>query len=521
MKGKYHTSKQKADNGVTMSMLFSESRQLQLPFATAESLRPSNETTLNDKSISCEKSTTKLKSSKTSVVDSTSNEKDCYPFWNEQCSAIASNLWLPTETDLLDLDLTLLDILSKEMVENSWFSTKLHTLPKKNLPKTCSISFTSSRAECMDSEIIKSRSIKLYLTKEQRETFKYWQDTSRYVFNWTIDFIRSCVNWTPNWIEIKKYATQLLPEWTKDCPFQIKAIAIKDAVDAFFKAKGNPKFRSRKNPEQSCFIPKTAIINSDKYIGIYPKVSGKGLRYSEPLPESFLDSRLVWRAGKYYLSVPFKTSRVPYGENQARVVAIDPGIRSFATFYSDDTCGFIGQGDFSRIQRMAHHLDKLTSRMSKAPKQKKRKMRLAAARMREKTKNLIDELHHKSALFFVSNFELILLPTFETKNMASKAGRKINNKSVRSMLTFAHYRFKQFIKHKAFEHGKRVVDVNEAYTSKTHPETGEVKSIGGAKYIKLLSGERVNRDLVGARNIMLRALVDTPQSSDWQLTVIS
>jgi putative transposase len=287
------------------------------------------------------------------------------------------------------------------------------------------------------------------------------------------------------------------------------------ATNAFFKAKGQPKFRSRKNPQQSCFIPKTAI----KEHGIYPNVSGKGLVLTEALPESFLDSHLLWRAGKYYLAVPSKTPRVLYGDNQARVVAIDPGIRTFATFYSDDACGFIGQGDFSRMQRLAHYLDNLLSSMSKASKQRKDKMRIATARMREKIKNLINELHHKTALFLVKNFELILLPTFETKAMTQKAGRKIKTKTVRSMLSFAHYRFKQFIKHKADEYGKRVVDVNEAYTSKTHPETGQIRNIGGAKLIQLLSGEWVNRDLVGARNILLRALVDTPLSKDWQLMV--
>ena len=70
-----------------------------------------------------------------------------------------------------------------------------------------------------------------------------------------------------------------------------------------------------------------------------------------------------------------------------------------------------------------------------------------------------------------------------------------------------------------FEYGKRVVDVNEAYTSKTHPETGEIKNMGGAKKIRLLSGEWINRDLVGARNILLRALVDTPQDQNWQLNI--
>lgn len=307
-------------------------------------------------------------------------------------------------------------------------------------------------------------------------------------------------------MEIKKYATQLLPYWTKDCPFQIKGIAIKEATNAFFKAKGFPAFRSRKHPEQSCFIPSSAI----KEDGIYPRVSGKGLCYAEPLPESLMDSRLIWRAGKWFLALPRKEQHVPYGDNQARVVAIDPGVRTFVTFYSDSVCGHIGEADFSRIQRLALHLDDLYSRMSKAGKQKKRRMKRAAERMREKIKNLIDELHHKTALFLVTSFDHILLPTFETSQMVGKAGRKIRNKTVRNMLTFAHYRFKMFLKHKAFEYGKYVQDVCEAYTSKTHPETGELRNIGSAKRIRLQSGDWVNRDEVGARNILLRALVDSP-----------
>lgn len=52
--------------------------------------------------------------------------------------------------------------------------------------------------------------------------------------------------------------------------------------------------------------------------------------------------------------------------------------------------------------------------------------------------------------------------------------------------------------------------MNEAYyTGETHQETGEIKNIGGADYLKLFSGKWVNRDLLGTRNIVLRALVDT------------
>ena len=448
-------------------------------------------------------------------MDSTSKEKDLIPFWNAQCAELTSRLWLPTETDLRDLDMNSFDLLSSQMVENSWFYQKTHSATKSNLLKTCSISYTSSVVECTDLEITKSKLLKLYPTAQNRAQFKHWMKVSRYVYNATIALLRDYEGAKPSWMDIKKMFTRLLPAWTKDTPFQIKGTAIKDAHNAFWKTckanKGSGKrttfrFRSRKDPIQSCFILKTAISNK----GIYPQVSGKGLGYAESLPESFRDSRLVWKAGKFYLAVPTK-HLVPYGENQALgVVAIDPGVRTFATFYSTDSCGLIGSGDFSRIQRMAHYLDDLLSRASKAGKQKKKRMWLAGLRMRHKVQNLIDELHHKAALFFVKNFDCILLPTFETSQMVGRAGRKIRSKTVRNLLTFAHYRFKQFLKNKAFEYGKTVLDVCEAYTSKTHPETGEIKQIGGAKRIRLLSGEWVNRDIVGARNILLRALVDIP-----------
>ncbi|WPL15350.1 transposase, IS605 OrfB family [Thiorhodovibrio winogradskyi] len=168
----------------------------------------------------------------------------------------------------------------------------------------------------------------------------------------------------------------------------------------------------------------------------------------------------------------------------------DPGVRTFATFYADVVVGHLGEGDFSRIQRLAHYLDDLISRLSKEKnKQRQRRMRMAAARMRDKIKHLIDELHHKVAHFLVKNFDCILLPTFETSQMAAKAKRKIRSKTVRNLLTFAHYRFKQFLKHKAQEYGKIVLDVCEAYTSKTHPETGVLHKIDSAKRIRLTNGQ--------------------------------
>ena len=108
--------------------------------------------------------------------------------------------------------------------------------------------------------------------------------------------------------------------------------------------------------------------------------------------------------------------------------------------------------------------------------------------------------------------DVILLPTFEISVMSRKAKRRIRSKSVRQMLTLSQYKFKQFIKHKAQEYDKIVVDLNEAYTSKTVSWTGEIiNNLGGSKIIKSRIDDKIiNCGLNGARGIYLRALVDRP-----------
>ena len=450
---------------------------------------------------------------------------DYFPFWNDQCQELTSRLWLPTETDLQGLDTNSSNTLLNATGAGSWFSVNHHLAQNLNSLKTCSILSTSFPAECTDLEITKSKLVKLSVTKEQKKIFENWLNVARFVYNLTMAMLRDWdtekLGKIPSFIGLRNYifgykgvSGGFLPDFTKTTPKEIKAQAVQQALDAFWATcranKGSGKlttfkFKSRKDAEQSVYIAKDAI----KETGIYPKISGKGLGFSESLPESFCDSRLISRYGEFYLALPYKTT-LSRAENQGLVVAIDPGVRTFATYFSDDSCGFIGRNDFSRIQRLCFHLDGLISRASKAGKQTKRSMLKAAAKIRKKIRNLISELHHKAALFLVTNFDTILLPTFEVNQMVGRKNRKIRSKTVRSLLSFCHYKFKLFLKNKAFEHGKTVLDVCEAYTSKTHPETGEIKNIGGAKVIKLTNGELVNRDIVGARNILLRALVDTP-----------
>lgn len=317
-----------------------------------------------------------------------------------------------------------------------------------------------------------------------------------------------------NWKAIKTDIINGLPNWCKPVPYQVKSIAIKDACKAVSNAKkkfkngfgiSRMKFRSRKDAVQSCYIPKSAVSNK----GIYHTILGE-VGFKEALPADFGDCRLVFAYGDYYLTVPERVPRLQ-ADNQSRVVAIDPGIRTFNTFFSETSFGEIGIGANLKIQKLCFKLDKLISKLVKAKCKQKRRMKFAATRLRGKIKNLVDELHKKTARFLVDNFDVILLPTFETSQMSLKAKRRIRSKSVRQMLTLSHYKFKQFLKHKAFENNKVVWDVNEAYTSKTVSWTGEIiHKLGGAKIVKSGDGRMMPRDWNGARGIFLRALVDTP-----------
>ena len=156
------------------------------------------------------------------------------------------------------------------------------------------------------------------------------------------------------------------------------------------------------------------------------------------------------------------------------MVALDPGVRSFLTWYCTDSVGKIGEGAFFRIQRLCERLDDLLSRAVKA------------------------------ARFLVDRFDVILLPTFETSEMVERGRRRIRSKTVRNLLGLAHYRFGMFLRHKAAEVGVPVLSVNEAYTTKTVSWTGELlEDVGGSSVVKGRDGERMDRDHNGARGIYL------------------
>ena len=198
------------------------------------------------------------------------------PFWCDSCELISSNLLSHIQIDHADLE----TCLSKQ--ENkSWFLTenKFHQIEdsKRNFLKSYKTSFVE--CERLDTQI-KSRKIRIYPTQQQKILFKKWFGVSRKFYNETLVIYKngSQKTWDKVYQEIAEQNKEY--DYIKAVPYQVKKIAVKDYRDSLSrnmrKAKrlGKPfemKFRTKKNPKQSCYIPKAAISSS----GIYHTIAGK------------------------------------------------------------------------------------------------------------------------------------------------------------------------------------------------------------------------------------------------------
>ena len=490
--------------------------------AIAESQAKNKKTTLQDRSHACEKNSKTQKSSKTSEADSTLKEKGCKPFYNDYCKDISSHLLSHTEIDCADSVLNSSTTFLNKMVGKSWFSTIQKHHRNGNSQKTCLQYFMSSLAECTDCVGMKtkSRKIRIYPTKQQKHLFRQWFGVSRKIYNAAVSRYNEKDRKRISWMDMAKdIFSEMDYDYVKVVPYQIKKIAVKDCYQALVNGCRKTKktgetfklsFRTRKNPKQSCYIPKQAL----KKEGIYHTIAGK-LKISERslLNYEHRDLRLVAEYDRWYVVVPleFGNMSLMCSENQGNgdVVAIDPGIRHFLTYFSEN--GYFGHicGEYSVLLKLQLKIDRLISRMSKEKdKFKKRNLKRTVGKTRLRLRDLVDELHWKAIGFLVRNFSVIILPSFETSGMVKKGKRKLRKSVVRSMQSFRFYEFSQRLEMKCKEYGVLLIRSNESYTSRTNSFNGELMNIG-SRELFVYDGVTVNRDVNGARNILLRAMRDS------------
>ena len=425
---------------------------------------------------------------------------------------------------------------------------------------------------------LRSYKIRLYPTKEQKMEMKKWFAAARRAYNSAIDMVTKQGH-PCNLVKLRKeiaVSNKLKTDWERDVPTTVRVAAIKQATDAIKinlkkGKKFKMKFRSFKRSTQETIqlekqYPKelaklraevgkdaihgtSAIHSIMRYHSSGSKKAYAGIRFAEKTKlgklgyVSMRDSNwlidklvednglsengnLVWdkRSNNFYmiatLDVPKPRDPDPLWQEK-RLVSLDPGSKTFQTYYSPDgTHGDLLVGMDAYVHRQNERIADVTRDIQQLKKDKDlpscvRQRRIShrsklLKRLRCKIENWRMNVHYGAANFLLREYDVIFLPEFKTSRMVVRSTRNIPKSVVKSLYGLAHYQFKMRLKSKAEMYaGRHVVDIKEPGTSKTCGACGHWNATLGGKRLYDCDncGIRIDRDVNGARNNLLALII--------------
>jgi putative transposase len=481
--------------------------------------------TLDDKRIFLEKTTLITSWLQTLALGLIGKEKALKPFWNNQCLEISKKLWLPTEIDYVDSDLNYLNGYWKKTKLNSlcWIET-LNNQHHKNSQTISYPLSMSTPVEKWEKDAIRAKKIRIYPNNEQKQIFRKWLGTTRYVYNKALCSIKKqeiSFNFQKlrNKFVTKKNNPDVL-DWMTETPKDVRAGAMKDLEIAYKAAITNLKrnnikhfklnYRSKKK-ETGLTIPSSAIKfdTEKKSLFIYKRFITTPIKISnDKLLKSInikCDCKLKIENNKWFLCIPveYKLDMIN-NDNKKECCALDPGTRKFQTIYSQEEVIKLKIEKNDKIIRLTNKIKILQSLYSRKLIKKNSFIKRYQT-YNFKIKNLIDDLHFKTIKYLTDNYKTIIIPIFESQEIV-----KINkSKKFRStLLSLQHFTFRQRLLDKSKISKCDVIVCTEEYTSKTCGNCGNIKNNLGNKEIYNCDkcGISIDRDINGARNILIKQL---------------
>lgn len=512
----------------------------------------------NDKSNTSRVNTQIVTFTRISDPDSTSRGKGLRPFWTESSKKLSERLLLPTKIGSVGTDLNSSSISVNNTGRKSWSRTiRKERIIRQNLPKISLPFVTSSLPETTGEEVIRARKLKLFPSETWKVRLRKWMGTARWTYNKCLhkfktkkckmdrsDFrakvLGSHNHGVPkkkcgkkkrkrgrgrgNWDKPKpKIVRQVKTSWVLETPMEVRDSSMVDLINAFStnikKRKKDAShtfqlsFRTKKDV-QTIRIPGKSVL---KGCVLFPKFTDKEpLKCEEDFSQYSGELKIQMdRCGDFFAIVQSTRDIVSsvVDKSDLKVCAMDPGVRTFNTVV--DNTGNVTEfspDDVGRIYRHCYHMDKLQGKMFQSSNNSKKKYRVSRAwhRSIRKLKNLVLDVHRKCCKYLCQHYDVVFVPVFNTKNMVSRAGRKINSKTSRVMMTWSHFRFRQMLKAKAVETGTFVKEVSEEYTSKTCTRCGSIhRNLGSSKVYNCKQCRLVcDRDENGARNILIKSLLE-------------
>lgn len=273
---------------------------------------------------------------------------------------------------------------------------------------------------------------------------------------------------------------------TKGKPFEMKTKNKKDDTENVYFEDSSFPSELRNIDSKYWFSDKSRKRKHISFADIWRSTKHRGIEIIHEKP-----------TGRYFLHYPIDRTWYPSddrrNENQItssesnRIISLDPGVRKFLVGY--DPLGksvIVGN-------RARNHLLSLLKKEDKGK----------TFEGREHIKNMVRELHWKTIRYLVSNYDTIMFSDFRVSNMVKRDN--LNDDTKRLLLAFSFHAFKLRLQYKCDMHGKKLIIVDESYTSKTCGKCGFLNDVGSdEEYHCVKCGLVGDRDVLASRNIMLK-----------------
>ncbi len=396
--------------------------------------------------------------------------------------------------------------------------------------------------------IIKTQMFQIYPTEEQKIVIFNWMNECVKVYNKSIDMYNNN-ELNLNYMVSKLVVfNKLYNNVDKNAPYdmltnevQVCCSNIKSCLSNL--NNNNIKFFNMKHKNtsrgQSVLIPKKAVNSKGFFTSILGNMEGFENIDAEIID---CDSRLIYDKiyNRFYLKCPMYFNKINVNKRKS-IVALDPGEKIFMSYYSLNNCGHIGDNFRDRIKEIQVKIKRVQRDIKKRLNRKKLKLKNVnklKKKLRsyyDKIKNIVKELHNKTALYLVRHYDTVLIPEFKTQDMVKCFGKKFIKDKVKeikntlkeeeqkqefrkytkikrlskerkfTLNSLSHYRFRQHLEHKGKEYGCEIKVVTEEYTSKCCSKCGILSEeynnrVKNCKFC----GLKIDRDINGSRNILIK-----------------